>query len=192
MAGKQAKILSEANISALVKSTLTSRYAARDKIIVLLSVKAGLRASEIAKLTWEMVLTPSGEIASAIELVDAAAKKRSGRTIPIHSDLISALVDLRRTTHVLSGPVVRSERNGPMHPISIVNWFAAKYRILGLKGCSSHSGRRTFVTRAARLVHKAGGSLRDVQLLAGHRSIQTTQRYIDGDTDAQRRLVSLI
>jgi integrase len=54
------------------------------------------------------------------------------------------------------------------------------------------SGRRTFVTRAARLAHKAGGSLRDVQLLAGHRSIQTTQRYIDGDSDAQRRLVALL
>ena len=62
----------------------------------------------------------------------------------------------------------------------------------GLDGCSSHSGRRTFITRAARLVHEAGGSLRDVQLLAGHRSIQTTQRYIDGDTDAQRKLVSMI
>ena len=63
---------------------------------------------------------------------------------------------------------------------------------VGLAGCSSHSGRRTFITRAARLVHKAGGSLRDVQLLAGHRSIQTTQRYIDGDTDAQRKLVAMI
>jgi hypothetical protein len=39
------------------------------------------------------------------------------------------------------------------------------------------------------LVHKVGGSLRDVQLLAGHRSIQITQRYIDGDSDAQRKLV---
>ena len=66
------------------------------------------------------------------------------------------------------------------------------YRAVGLEGRSSHSGRRTFITRAARLVHKAGGSLRDVQLLAGHRSIQTTQRYIDGDTDAQRKLVSMI
>ena len=79
-----------------------------------------------------------------------------------------------------------------MTALSIVVWFKRAYRYLGLDGCSSHSGRRTFITRAARLVHEAGGSLRDVQLLAGHRSIQTTQRYIDGDTDAQRKLVSLI
>jgi integrase len=79
-----------------------------------------------------------------------------------------------------------------MTPVSIVNWFANAYRAIGLQGCSSHSGRRTFITRAARLVHHAGASLRDVQLMAGHRSIQTTQRSIDGDTDAQRKLVSLI
>jgi integrase/recombinase XerD len=79
-----------------------------------------------------------------------------------------------------------------MTPMSIVLWFSRAYEALGFEGCSSHSGRRTFITRAARVVHKAGGSLRDVQLLAGHRSIQTTQRYIDGDSDAQRRLISLI
>ena len=55
-----------------------------------------------------------------------------------------------------------------MSPVSIVCWFAKAFRVIGLEGCSSHSGRRTFITRAARLVHKAGGSLRDVQLLAGH------------------------
>jgi integrase len=76
--------------------------------------------------------------------------------------------------------------------LSVVVWFNRAFTNIGLKGCSSHSGRRTFVTRAARLLHRTGGSLRDVQLLAGHRSIQTTQRYIDGDTDAQRKLVSLI
>ena len=79
-----------------------------------------------------------------------------------------------------------------MTALSIVVWFSRAFQTIGLEGCSSHSGRRTFITRAARLVHKAGGSLRDVQLLAGHRSIQTTQRYIDGDSDAQRKLVSLI
>ena len=71
-----------------------------------------------------------------------------------------------------------------MRANSIVNWFVAMFAELELEGCSSHSGRRTFITAAARNAHRAGGSLRDVQLLAGHQSIDTTQRYIDGDTAA--------
>ena len=138
-----------------------------------------------------MVLDPSGQVSAVIELRDWAAKKKSGRTIPLHHDLAKALNSWMTET-LDSGPVIRSERGGPMTPISIVNWFKNAYESLGLAGCSSHSGRRTFITRAARLVHKAGGSLRDVQVLAGHRSIQTTQRYIDGDSEAQRRLVALI
>lgn len=138
-----------------------------------------------------MVLDPSGAVGPVIELQDRAAKKKSGRLIPLHADLRAALTHLRATTSA-AGPVVRSERGGPMTPVSIVNWFALAFEALGFDGCSSHSGRRTFITRAARMVHKAGGSLRDVQLLAGHRSIAVTQGYIDGDSDAQRRLVSLI
>ena len=79
-----------------------------------------------------------------------------------------------------------------MRANSIVNWFVVIFGELGINGCSSHSGRRTFITAAAKNVYRAGGSLRDVQLLAGHRSIETTQRYIDGDTPSQRRLVSLL
>jgi integrase len=191
MAGKQAKILSDQQTRSLLVFASTSRNPRRNRLILLLSLKAGLRAGEIAKLTWDMVVGPTGEIGSVIELRDCAAKKKSGRLIPIHPDLRTALAAWRKLT-TGTGPVIRSERGGPMAPVSIVNWFAIAYRAVGLEGCSSHSGRRTFITRAARLVHKAGGSLRDVQLLAGHRSIQTTQRYIDGDTDAQRKLVSMI
>ena len=191
MPGKQAKILSDANIADLLQYATQTRNPLRNRVIVLLSVKAGLRAGEIAKLTWEMLITPDGKIGTVIELRNHAAKNGSGRLIPIHQELGDALAAWRRLAYGI-GPVVRSERDDRMLPASIVLWFAMAYRAVGLDGCSSHSGRRTFITRAARLVPKAGGSLRDVQLLAGHQSIQTTQRYIDGDSDAQRRLVSMI
>lgn len=192
MAGKQAKILSSDAIDQLLAYASSSRYPLRDSVIALLSVKAGLRAGEIAKLTWPMVLNSDGKVGRIIELHDKAAKKGSGRSIPIHPELADALEAWADTQADLEAFVIRSERGGPMTPLSVVVWFRRAFASIGLKGCSSHSGRRTFITRAARLVHKAGGSLRDVQLLAGHASIQTTQRYIDGDTDAQRRLVTLI
>ena len=55
-----------------------------------------------------------------------------------------------------------------MMPDSIVNWFGKLYRDLGPTGCSSHSDRQTFITRSARLLTKTGGSLRDIQELAGY------------------------
>jgi integrase len=191
MAGKQAKTLSTDHIDDLLFFAERSRHPLRNRLVVLLSVKAGLRAAEIAKLTWDMVLDPGGEVDATLELQDRIAKKGGGRSVPLHADLRRALIDVQRF-YGGQGPVVRSERGGAMTPLSIVIWFSRAYDALGFEGCSSHSGRRTFITRAARMVHKAGGSLRDVQLLAGHRSIQTTQRYIDGDSDAQRRLISLI
>ena len=191
MIGKRAKILSADNVEDLLVFARQTRHPIRNQVLVLLSVKAGLRAGEIANLTWPMLAEPTGEIGWSLELQDRIAKKGSGRVIPIHSDLHSLWSSWHGLT-VLDGPVIRSERGGPMAPVSIVCWFAKAFRAIGLQGCSSHSGRRTFITRAARLVHHAGASLRDVQLMAGHRSIQTTQRYIDGDTDAQRKLVALI
>jgi integrase len=191
MAGKQAKILHDQQINDLLVFASATRSPLRNKLIVLLSVKAGLRAGEIAGLTWDMVLDPTGEVGQVIELHDRVAKKNSGRRIPINPTLRTALTAWCLLMGSV-GSVIRSERGDAMTPTGIVNWFALAYRAVGLAGCSSHSGRRTFITRAARLVHKAGGSLRDVQLLAGHRSIQTTQRYIDGDTDVQRKLVAMI
>ena len=192
MVGKRAKILSPNHVEDLLVFARQTRHPIRNEVLVLLSVKAGLRAGEIANLTWPMLVEPTGEIGTSLELQDRVAKKGSGRVIPVHPELHAALIKLARLSLALDGPVIQSERGGPMTPVSIVSWFGKAFRAIGLEGCSSHSGRRTFITRAARLVHKAGGSLRDVQMLAGHRSLLTTQRYIDGDTDVQRKLVSLI
>jgi integrase len=191
MAGRQAKIIAPAQLHALLRLVGKHSDPIRSRVMVLLSVKAGLRAAEIAKLEWPMVLDPAGKVGDTIELEDRVAKKKAGRRIPIHPALREALIALRKNCDGF-GPVIRSQRGGALKPNSIVNWFIAQYRRLGFEGCSSHSGRRSFITQAAKLIHKAGGSIRDVQLLAGHASMETTQRYIDGDSSAQRRLVSLI
>jgi integrase len=191
MAGRQAKVLSPDDVHDLLVFAGCTRNPLRNRVMVLLSAKAGLRAGEIANLTWPMITDASGGVGNLIELPDHAAKKCGGRSIPIHPDLAAALTEWR-LVGLSADHVIASRRGEPMTPLSVVVWFNRAFKNIGLKGCSSHSGRRTFVTRAARLAHKAGGSLRDVQLLAGHRSIQTTQRYIDGDTDAQRKLIAMI
>ena len=68
------------------------------------------------------------------------------------------------------------------------NW----YRKFGLLGCSSHSGRRTFITETSKKISLVGGSLRDIQMMVGHSSLQTTQRYIEADSQSQRKVIDLI
>jgi integrase/recombinase XerD len=70
--------------------------------------------------------------------------------------------------------------------------FQRWYRHLGFLGCSSHSGRRTFITGAARKISTVRGSLRGVQLIAGHTNLRTTQRYIEPNPEAQVRVVGLL
>src|SRR5437870_9596816 len=108
MPGRQAKTLSSADVNDLLVFASCTRNPLRNRVIVLLSAKAGLRAGEIANLTWDMVVGPNGEISTAIELRDRAAKKRSGRLIPLHKDLRDALASWRGITHG-TGPVVLSE-----------------------------------------------------------------------------------
>jgi integrase len=191
MAGRQAKILTESQLSAAIKATRSTRYPTRDKAMLLLSAKAGLRAAEIAGLTWPMITTADGKLGNHIALADTIAKKGSGRTIPLHPRLRAVLLQLSKSAGT-EGHVIKSERGERLSAGSVVNWFKSFYARLGFDGCSSHSGRRTFITLAARRISKAGGSIRDVQMLAGHRSLRHTQGYIEASSQAQRRLMNLI
>ena len=200
---RRAKILSEKQeAAALGLLEQHGRYKERNAAMFLLSVKGGLRAKEIAQLSWSMVTDAETKVGDAINLENKASKgKKGGRIIPMHRQLRQALERLlvaEGGQPSPSAPVIRSERGrqsemgGRMSPSSIADWFAELYAAIGLEGCSSHSGRRTFITRAARRIGQVGGSLRDVQYLAGHASLSTTQIYIDGDTDAQRKVVALL
>ena len=113
MLGKQAKTLAPLDLADLLAFVDCTRHPIRNRVIVLLSAKAGLRAGEIASLTWDMVVDAGGKIGNVIELRDHAAKKGSGRLIPMHPELADALSAWRQTS-TGSGHVVRSERGGPM------------------------------------------------------------------------------
>jgi integrase len=193
--GKQAKILSKPQAEAVLSYLGSTRYPVRNRVIFLLSLKAGLRAKEIASLTWEMVTDAEGRLGDAIHLTNVASKGRSGRVIPINNELREALEALRIEADgsVRRSPfLINSERGSKTSAAAIVNKFAGWYAALGFSGASSHSGRRTFITNAARKISTVGGSLRDVQLLAGHTALSTTQRYIDSNGDAQRRIVNIL
>jgi integrase len=193
--GKQAKTLSKGQIEAVLASLGKTRHPVRNRAIFLLSVRAGLRAKEIASLTWGMVTDPDGNLGTAIYLQDRASKGRSGRVIPLNRELresLQALLASRPQGRRQSPFVVTTERSVQTSPQAVVNLFFRIFRELGFVGCSSHSGRRTFITNAARKISTVGGSLRDVQLLAGHSNLATTQRYIEADGEAQRRIVELV
>lgn len=191
--GKQAKTLTANQITFISQFLQSGRNGRRNQLIFLLSVKAGLRAKEIAHLKWSMLLTLEGGLSDTIKLTNDAAKGNSGRIIPINKDLLRCLKDCQQQAKWKqpNNYVIQTERAKHTSAQAIVIMFSQWYERLGYVGCSSHSGRRTFITKASRKISLVG-SLRDVQILAGHQNLQTTQRYIDQSTTSQRAVVDLV
>jgi len=177
--GKQAKVLSKPQIDAVLGYLTSARCPERDRVMFLLSLKAGLRAKEIACLKWSMITDAEGRLSD----------------VPLNKELRATLERWKLVTDGSVRPsplVVTTERADRTSSYALVNKFAGWYRALGFSGASSHSGRRTAITGWARRISTVGGSLRDVQLLAGHSALGTTQRYIEGSEEAKRRVVELV
>jgi integrase/recombinase XerD len=199
---KQSKVLSAKQESMILGYLENRRNSLRNQTIFLLSCKSGLRAKEIAGLKWKNLLNGDGKLGDTINLTNDISKGRSGgREIPVHKDIKPLLVELFDAhankakgdlAKLYETSIIKTERSDSTTPQVIVNFFHTLYKDLGLVGFSSHSGRRTFITNTARKVSTVGGSLRDIQYLAGHSSLQTTERYIDHDSESQRKVVDLI
>ena len=83
MQGKQAKMLSPTQERTILGYLATTRYPLRDRVMFLLSLKAGLRAKELASLTWAMAPNAQGQIAAAMPVANRASKGTTGgRTMP--------------------------------------------------------------------------------------------------------------
>lgn len=182
----QAKLL-------LSVATPSNPHALRDQVMILLSYKAGLRAQEIAGLDWNDVCDAEGNVrADAFEVPSDIAKKGRARTVPMNPHLQVALVQLRLQRPNDVGVIYGIGRGRKrMTSDAVQAWFRRTYAENNFEDCSSHSGRRTFITR---LAQKAGAhecSIRDVQMLAGHASLSTTERYIDASPHVARLVASI-
>ena len=196
--GKQAKTLNRTQIKMISEFLLKNRYGLRDQTIFYFSVKCGLRSKEISNLKWSMVMNSDGSVGGYLNLPNSSSKGRSGRVVPLNKDLKKNLEMLLEEHQILNdfdpqtSFIVRTERSKSTTPQSIVNMFQRWYGKLGLIGCSSHSGRRTFITETSKKISTVGGSLRDIQVMVGHSSLQTTQRYIESDNESQKKVVNLL
>jgi len=195
---KQAKTLSSKQVDLVMNYLSSTRNPIRNQLIFLLSIKSGLRSKEISLLTWSMVLDSDGEVSDYINITNSASKgKTGGRSIPINKQLKTKFIEFLDHQKVqmmfdVEGRVITTQRSPSTTSQAIVNMFSRWYSDLNLIGCSSHSGRRTFITNCSRKISTVGGSLRDIQYLAGHSSLQTTQRYIEGNTQSKIKVVELI
>ena len=196
--GKQSKTLNKSQIKMVGEYLLSNRYGLRDQTIFYFSVKCGLRSKEISHLKWWMVMDSDGSVGNYLNLPNSSSKGKSGRVVPLNKDLkknLEKMLDEHQTTNDFDPQtsfIVRTERSKSTSPQSIVNMFQRWYGDLGLVGCSSHSGRRTFITETSKKISSVGGSLRDIQMMVGHSSLQTTQRYIETDSECQMKVVNLI
>lgn len=188
---KQAKVLEASQEGALLAHVGTTAYPDRNRLIVLLSFKAGLRAIEIASLRWRMLTAVDGRVDGVIALPDDAVKGRRGRLVPIQADVQSALTILRQTGEPDDFVIRfrRGSRDRATRSHAVQALFRGWYRALGFGGASSHSGRRTFSTRMAR--HLPSASIRDLQALLGHTQLSSTGRYIDPNPESHRQILAL-
>ena len=178
----QAATLSEAQIKRAVRFCQTRRYVTRDTTILLLSLYTGLRAKEIAALRNSDVYEHSGAVRTQFTLTAAQTKGARTRTVFVNKPLAQQLSTYRawRSTDDAAAALFPSQKGGHFSANTMCQLFLNIYKQCGLIDASSHSGRRTFITRLA----NKGVGVRTLAALAGHSSIQTTQRYIDVN-DAQ-------
>lgn len=187
---KQAKVLSEAELKRLWMVVAAGRHPKRNRVALLLSHYAGLRVGEIAALTWGDLLEVSGEIKLRFILRAALTKSNEARSVHINAKLAKELTAYRQTFKKVSAdaPLIASQRGGAFSANSLCQLLGRLYAAAGIDGGSSHSGRRWFITN---LAHK-GVSAKIIMVLAGHKSLTTTQRYIDVNDVLLSRAVEVL
>ena len=187
---RQAQTLNEAQLRRVIKYTRSKRHPVRDETIILTSFYAGLRAKEIAALTVGNVFDEEGNVRSQFILSAAQSKGGQTRTVYLNQRFRKALLEYSACIRITDPqrPLFESQKGGHFSANTMCQLFLDIYKAVALKDASSHSGRRTYITRLA----NKGVGVRLLAELAGHSHISTTQRYIDVNSEQLSEAVELL
>lgn len=186
----QAKTLSQSEIKQVLGSIALGKHAARNRALLMITTQAGLRVGEVAALRYCDVVDSAGRVKQEFRLLPDMTKGRHARTVFVNERLqkeLQTYVD-GRTWSDATSPLFYTQKRTGFTANTLAQHFLSIYRQANIKGASSHSGRRTFITTLA----NKGIGVRLLASLAGHQSIAVTMRYIDCNDDMKRSAVNLI
>lgn len=188
---KQARVLTEVEFKRLTAVVSQGRHGTRNRLALMLSYLAGLRVGEIANLHWDDLLDREGRVREQLRLSAAITKGGHARVVFMNTRLRREIEHyrsmLKRPPQPFQ-PVLVTQKRTPFSPNTLCQLMGQWYTEAGLDGGSSHSGRRWFITKLAH----AGISPKAIMLLAGHRHLSTTQRYIDVNDEMMRSAVEIL
>ena len=197
---KQARTIDDKELNLLLLYISTRKYAARDRAMVLLTYWSGMRIGEVAAISIKDVVNVDGSVKNEINLTAEQTKGRFARTVVLAEKLRKEIKDYllsRFTAKELTAVAYSTVYNQPLFITQKREGFSANtltytmtmlYKHSGLYGCSSHSGRRTFITKLS----NKSVPLKVLMEMVGHRNLQTTQRYIDVTADMKLAAVELV
>jgi integrase/recombinase XerD len=187
----QAKVLTDAEMRRLLAGIDAGPHAARNRVAIMLSYLAGLRVGEISHLKVSDLFESNGVPRSDITLKAEYTKTKEARRIFIGSKLKRELTRYLASLSCLpplNAPLICSQKRTAFSPNSLCQLFGRLYAQAGITGASSHSGRRSFITK---LAHSCI-STKVIMSLAGHRQLSTTQRYIEINDQMLRQAVEVL
>ena len=148
----------------------------RDRAILSVLLGCGIRRSELAALTVAKIEQRENRWV----IVDLLGKGERRRTVPVPAWVKNSIDEWLAAAEITEGRIFRSiSKGGRLQGETLgemaVWWLVKGYAEgIGVKNLAPHDLRRT----CARLCRKSGGDLEQIQMLLGHASIQTTEKYL--------------
>ena len=197
----QARVLTEKELRKVLNFCNTQPHATRNRTMLLCTHMAGMRVGEVAALTVSDVLAMDGTVKEEIALSAQQTKGSKARTVLVPKKLRDELTDYLQQRYGIANllAVTQTDTQRALFPTqknpkrgftanTLCQLFHKIYKDSQMYGATSHSGRRTFITKLA----DKGVGVRVLMALAGHKSIATTQRYIELNPTIMKAAVELI